>query len=43
MSKFIIRKLLIMALTVFYGAFIIIANIATDLLTAAVDPRIRLR
>ena len=34
---------MIMALTVFYGAFIIIANIATDLLTAAVDPRIRLR
>lgn len=34
---------LIMALTIFYGAFIIIANIATDLVTAAIDPRIRLK
>ena len=34
---------MIMALTIFYGAFIILANIATDVLTAAVDPRIRLR
>lgn len=34
---------LIMALTIFYGAFIILANLATDLVTAAVDPRIRLK
>lgn len=34
---------LIMALTIFYGAFIILANIITDLLTAAVDPRVRLK
>ncbi len=34
---------LIMALTVFYGAFIIVANIVTDLITAAMDPRIRLK
>ena len=34
---------LIMALTIFYGAFIIIANIVTDLITAAMDPRIRLK
>ena len=34
---------LIMALTIFYGAFIIIANIVTDLVTAAMDPRIRLK
>lgn len=34
---------LIMALTIFYGAFIIVANIATDLITAAIDPRIRLK
>ena len=33
---------LIMALTIFYGSFIIIANIITDLITAAMDPRIRL-
>jgi len=33
---------LIMALTIFYGSFIIIANIVTDLITAAIDPRIRL-
>ena len=29
---------LIMALTIFYGSFIIIANIVTDLITAAMDP-----
>ena len=34
---------LIMALTIFYGSFIIIANIVTDLITAAMDPRIRLK
>lgn len=34
---------LIMALTIFYGSFIIIANIVTDLITAAIDPRIRLK
>ena len=34
---------LIMALTIFYGAFIIVANIVTDLITAAMDPRIRLK
>lgn len=34
---------LIMALTLFYGAFIIIANIVTDLITAAMDPRVRLK
>ena len=34
---------MIMALTIFYGAFIIICNIVTDLITAALDPRIRLR
>ena len=34
---------LIMALTIFYGAFIIIANIITDLITAMLDPRIRLK
>lgn len=34
---------LIMALTIFYGAFIIIANIVTDLITAAMDPRVRLK
>ena len=33
---------LIMALMIFYGAFIIVANIVTDLITAAIDPRIRL-
>ena len=33
---------LIMALTIIYGGFIIIANIVTDLITAAIDPRIRL-
>ena len=35
--------LMIMALTIFYGAFIIICNIVTDLITAALDPRIRLK
>lgn len=34
---------LIMALTILYGAFIIIANIVTDLISAAVDPRVRLK
>lgn len=34
---------MIMALTIFYGAFIIICNIVTDLITAAMDPRIRLK
>ena len=34
---------MIMALTIFYGSFIIICNIATDLITAALDPRIRLK
>lgn len=34
---------MIMALTIFYGAFIIICNIVTDLITAALDPRIRLK
>lgn len=34
---------LIMALTIFYGAFIIIANLVTDLVTAMIDPRIRLK
>lgn len=34
---------LIMALTILYGSFIIFANIITDLITAAVDPRIRLK
>lgn len=34
---------LIMALTIFYGAFIIISNLVTDLVTALIDPRIRLK
>lgn len=34
---------MIMALTIFYGAFIIICNIITDLITALMDPRIRLK
>ena len=34
---------LIMALTIFYGTVIIICNIMTDLITAALDPRIRLK
>ena len=33
---------LIMALTIFFGALIIIANILTDLLSALIDPRIKL-
>ena len=34
---------MIMALTIFYGAFIIICNIVTDLITAVLDPRVRLK
>ena len=34
---------MIMALTIFYGTFIILCNIATDLITASLDPRIRLQ
>ena len=34
---------LIMALTIIYGGFIIISNIATDLIAASMDPRIRLK
>ena len=34
---------LIMALTILYGALIIIANILTDLISAAIDPRVRLK
>ena len=34
---------MIMALTIFYGAFIICCNIVTDLIAAALDPRIRLK
>ena len=34
---------MIMALTVFYGAFIIMCNIITDLIIAAIDPRVRLK
>lgn len=34
---------LIMALTILYGALIIIANILTDLIAAAIDPRVRLK
>ena len=34
---------MIMALTVMYGAMIIVANVITDIITAAVDPRIRLK
>lgn len=33
---------MIMALTILYGAFIIIANIVTDILNAMIDPRIKL-
>lgn len=33
---------LIMALTIFFGAFIIFTNLASDLLTAMIDPRIKL-
>lgn len=34
---------MIMALTILYGSTIILCNIVTDLLTAALDPRIRLK
>ena len=34
---------MIMALTIFYGTFIIICNIVTDLITAVLDPRIRFK
>ena len=34
---------MIMALTVLYGAFFIICNIAADLITALIDPRIKLK
>ncbi len=34
---------MIMALTIMYGAMIIVANVITDLITAMVDPRIRLK
>ena len=34
---------MIMALTLCYGAFIILCNLVTDLITAALDPRIRLK
>ena len=34
---------LIMALTILYGSFIIIATIITDLICAAIDPRVRLK
>ena len=34
---------MILALTIFYGAFIIICNIVADLITAVLDPRIRLK
>ena len=34
---------MIMALTIFYGTFIIVCNLITDLITAALDPRIRLK
>ena len=33
---------MIMALTVLYGSFIIIANIITDIVNAMIDPRIKL-
>lgn len=33
---------MIMALTIIFGSFIIIANILTDLLVAAIDPRVKL-
>ena len=33
---------MIMALTILYGAFIIIANIITDRANAMIDPRIKL-
>jgi oligopeptide transport system permease protein len=34
---------MIMALTILYGSLIIVANILTDLITAMIDPRIRLK
>ena len=34
---------LIMALTILYGAMIIVAGILTDILSAIVDPRVRLK
>lgn len=34
---------LIMALTIIYGSFVIIANILTDVISAIIDPRIRLK
>lgn len=33
---------MIMALTILYGSFIIIANIVTDIVNAMIDPRIKL-
>ena len=33
---------MIMALTILYGTFIIIANIVTDIINAMIDPRIKL-
>lgn len=33
---------MIMALTIIFGSFIIVANILTDLLVAAIDPRVKL-
>ena len=33
---------MIMALTILYGTFIIIANIITDIVNAMIDPRIKL-
>ena len=34
---------LIMALTVLYGSLVILANILTDIISAMIDPRIRLK
>lgn len=34
---------LIMALTIFYGGMVIVANIITDVISAMIDPRIRLK
>ena len=33
---------MIMALTILFGALIIVANIATDILVAFIDPRVKL-
>ena len=33
---------MIMALTILYGSFIIVANIITDIINAMIDPRIKL-